>query len=203
MNLIRRAVQRRESYAMWIERYEPCWHSQVIELATVVFGEGYFSEPWLQTRQPDSMMFLAHDDIDGLYGFAHGRILPKDGLRPYLGPAVGDFPPDVRDADAAGNLAVIDVVAVAANHRRQGIGFTLLRATHDALVGAGADKLLVTFKRGPRAAPVEGIMRRLGFTLWRKLPTYWRDQCNRGEFKCVDRQDRCVCEAMIFRKSVY
>ena len=138
---------------MWIERYEPCWHSQVIELATVVFGEGYFSEPWLQTRQPDSMMFLAHDDIDGLYGFAHGRILPKDGLRPYLGPAVGDFPPDVRDADAAGNLAVIDVVAVAANHRRQGIGFTLLRATHDALVGAGADKLLVTFKRGPRAAP--------------------------------------------------
>jgi hypothetical protein len=46
-------------------------------------------------------------------------------------------------------------------------------------------------------------MKRLGFDLWRKLPSYWRDQCNRGEFKCVDRTDRCVCEAMLFRKSVY
>ena len=95
------------------------------------------------------------------------------------------------------------VVAVAATHRRQGIGFTLLRATHDALVGIGADKLLVTFKRGPKAAEVDGIMRRLGFSLWRKQPSYWREQCNRGEFKCVDRQDRCVCEAMLFRKAVY
>ncbi len=203
MNLIRRAVLRRESYAMWIERYKPRWHSQVIHLAKTVFGEGYFTEPWLQTRQQDSVMYLACDEDVGLLGFAHGRILPKDGLRPYLGPEVGEFPPDIRDADAAGNLAVIEVVAVAAERRRQGIGFTLLRATHDALVGVGADKLLVTFKRGPKAAEVDGLMGRLGFTLWRKQPTYWREQCNRGEFKCVDRHEHCVCEAMLFRKAVY
>jgi len=203
MNLIRRAIQRRESYAMWIERYKPRWHNEVIDLASAVFGEGYFTEPWLQTQQQDSVMYLACDEAAGLLGFAHGRILPKGGLRPYLGPDVGDFPPEVRDADAGGTLAVIEVVAVAATHRRQGIGFTLLRATHDALVGIGADKLLVTFKRGPKAAEVDGIMRRLGFSLWRKQPSYWREQCNRGEFKCVDRQDRCVCEAMLFRKAVY
>lgn len=203
MNLIRRAVQRRESYAMWIERYKPRWHSQVIQLAKTVFGEGYFTEPWLQTRQQASVMYVACGDEASLYGFAHGRILPKNALRAYLGPEVGDFPPDIREADAAGNLAIIEVVAVAAEHRRQGIGFTLLRATHDALVGVGADKLLVTFKRGPRASDVEGIMRRLGFTLWRKQPSYWREQCNRGEFKCVDRQDQCVCEAMLFRKAVF
>jgi hypothetical protein len=53
------------------------------------------------------------------------------------------------------------------------------------------------------AVRVDGIMRTLGFDLWRKLPSYWRDKCNRGEFKCADRTDRCVCEAMLFRKSVY
>lgn len=187
---------------MWIERYDPRWHSEVIQLANVVFGEGYFSEPWLQTRQPDSIMFIAYDDT-GVYGFAHGRILTKDGLAAYLGPDVTDFPADIRDADAAGNLAVIEVVAVDPGHRREGLGHSLLQATHDALVGAGADKLLVSFKRGPRASSVDGLMKRLGFDLWRKLPSYWRDQCNRGEFKCVDRTDHCVCEAMLFRKSVY
>jgi hypothetical protein len=188
---------------MWIERYDPRWHSQVIALGNAVFGEGYFSEPWLRARQPDTIVFLAHDDDSAVFGFAHGRILPKNGLRDYLGPEVTDTPPEIVEADVAGNLGVIDVVAVAADHRRQGVGLALLRATHDALIGAGADKLLVTFKRGPMSVRVDGLMHSLGFDLWKKLPSYWREQCNRGEFKCVDRTDHCVCEAMLFRKSVY
>jgi GNAT superfamily N-acetyltransferase len=188
---------------MWIERYEPRWHTHVIELANTVFGEGYFSEPGLHARQPDSIMVVAHDGGSTLHGFAHGRILAKGSLGEYLGPEVTDIPESVRAADAAGNLGVIDVVAVSPDHRRQGIGLALLRAMHDALIGAGADKLLVTFKRGPMAVRVDGIMHTLGFDLWRKLPSYWRDKCNRGEFKCADRTDRCVCEAMLFRKSIY
>lgn len=188
---------------MWIERYEPRWHSQVIDLGNAVFGDGYFSEPWLRAQQLDSIMFVAHDDDTAVFGFAHGRVLPEGSLGEYLGPDVADIPAEIREADTAGNLGVIDVVAVAGNHRRQGVGLALLRATHDALIGAGADKLLVTFKRGPMAVRVDGIMHSLGFDLWKKLPSYWRDKCNRGEFKCVDRHDRCVCEAMLFRKSVY
>lgn len=188
---------------MWIERYEPRWHSQVIDLGNAVFGEGYFSEPWFRAQKLDSIMFVAHDDDATVFGFAHGRVLPKDSLGVYLGPDVADIPAEIREADAAGNLGAIDVVAVAADHRRQGVGLALLHATHDALIGAGADKLLVTFKRGPMAVRVDGIMHSLGFDLWRKLPSYWREKCDRGEFKCVDRRDRCVCEAMLFRKSIY
>ena len=189
---------------MWIERYEPRWHSQLLELSTTVFGEGYFSNPWLQVRDAGAFMYIAREDDNRILGFAHGMILQKKSLREYLGTDVADFPPDILEADAAGKLAVIDVVAVAPGQRRKGIGFSLLQATHDGLVGIGADKLLVTFRRGPGASSVYGLMKSLGFDLWRKLPSYWRDACNRGDFKCADRQgDRCVCEAMIFRKSVY
>lgn len=187
---------------MWIERYQPRWHSQLIELGNEVFGEGYFSEPWVRLQQRDSLMFVAIDD-DDILGFAHGEILPRQGLDAYLGSVIEEMPSDIAEADAAGNLGVIDVVAVSAGHRRKGVGFSLLQATHDALVGAGADKLLVTFKRGPGSTAVEGLMTSLGFDLWQKLPSYWRDACNRGDFKCVDRTDTCVCEAMMFRKSVY
>jgi GNAT superfamily N-acetyltransferase len=189
---------------MWIGRYEPRWHRQVVQLAGKVFGEGHLSSPWEKLQQPDSLMFVAlDDDDDTVLGFAHGAILPKDTLRAFLGPAVGDFPEDIAQADAEGNLAVIDTVAVSAEARRKGIGYSLLQATQNALIGAGADKLVISFKRGPASTSVDGLMKSLDYDLWEKLPSYWRDECNRGDFKCVERTDQCVCEAMLFRKSVY
>jgi GNAT superfamily N-acetyltransferase len=189
---------------MWIGRYEPRWHRQVVALADSVFGKGHLSSPWEKLQQPDSLMFVAcGDGDDTVLGFAHGAILPEKSLRDYLGPAVGDFPKDIADADEDGNLAVIDVVAVSSDARRQGVGYSLLQATQDALVGAGADKLVISFKRGPGSTSVEGLMKSLGYDLWEKLPSYWRDACNRGDFKCVERKNTCVCEAMLFRKSVY
>lgn len=192
---------------MWIERYEPRWHRQVVQLANSVFGEGHFSNPWERLQQPDSLMFVACDDDDNekVLGFSHGAILPEKSLGKFLGPAVTDFPDDIVEADEAGNLAVIDVVAVSGEARRQGVGYALLQATQNALIGAGADKLVVSFKRGPDSSSVYGLMKSLDYVLWQKLPSYWRDACNRGDFKCVERkgQDKCVCEAMLFRKSVY
>ncbi|MGI9452595.1 MAG: hypothetical protein ACR2QH_18425 [Geminicoccaceae bacterium] len=47
----------------------------------------------------------------------------------------------------------------------EGIGAKLLRAMLDALVGDGADKLIVTFKRGASAANVDKLMSKLGFEL--------------------------------------
>lgn len=189
---------------MWIGRYEPRWHRQVVRLASSVFGEGHLSSPWEKLQQPDSLMFVALDDDDEtVLGFAHGAILPKDTLRAFLGPAIGDFPEDIAEADAEGNLAVIDTLAVSAEARRKGVGYSLLQATQNALIGAGADKLVVSFKRGPGSTSVDGLMKSLDYDLWEKLPSYWRDECNRGDFKCVERTDQCVCEAMLFRKSVY
>jgi len=188
---------------MWIGRYEPRWQRQVIELATTVFGVGHLSNPWERLQQPDTLLFVAGDDDDSVMGFAHGCILPQGTLAEFLGPNVGDFPEDVAKADAEGNLAVIDLVAVSPEHRRKGVGYALLQAIQNALVGAGADKLIVSFKRGPGSTSVDGLMESLGYELWQKLPSYWRDACNRGDFKCVDRKDHCVCEAMLFRKSVY
>lgn len=191
---------------MWIARYEPRWHREVVQLANSVFGEGHLASPWEKLQQPDTLLFVAVDDDDEtVLGYSHGAILAPNTLREYLGPAVGDFPKDIADADAKGNLAVIDTVAVAADARRKGVGYTLLQSIQNALIGAGADKLIISFKRGPGSTSVEGLMHSLDYDLWEKLPSYWRDACNRGDFKCVERKDneQCVCEAMLFRKSVY
>ena len=201
---MRRPGIRWEGHSMWVERYEPRWHSQLIELSKMTFGEGYFSNPWLQVQNPGSLMYIAREGDEDIIGFTHGMLLEKGTLREYLGPGVTDYPPEILDADKKGNLAVIDVVAVAPGQRRKGVGFSLLQALHDGLIGVGADKLLVTFRRGPGASNVHGLMQSLGFDLWHKLPSYWHEACVRGDFKCADRKGgECVCEAMVFRKSVY
>jgi GNAT superfamily N-acetyltransferase len=188
---------------MWIERYQPRWHSDVIRLANTVFGEGYFSRPWESATDPGPVMLVSYGDGPKLLGFVQGTVLPQGSLRQNLENRVSDIPADIEDADAKGCLGAIQAVAVAPDARRQGIGSGLLRAMHDALVGQGADKLIVTFKKGPTAPEVDRMMQKLGFAPWTRLPSYWQPRCDAGEFKCVDRQERCTCEALFYRKAIY
>jgi GNAT superfamily N-acetyltransferase len=189
---------------MIIADYSPRWHDDVVKLADRVFGEGYFPRPWDAAKEAGATMLVCHEQDDrALLGFAQGRVLPRGSLGDYLEHRIADIPRDIADADARGVLGVLNTVAVAPEQRRRGIGTKLLRAIHDALIGQGADKLIVTFKRGPSASRVEGVMSRLGFAPWTRLPTYWQQRCDRGDFKCNDRRATCTCEALMFRKAVY
>ncbi len=94
-------------------------------------------------------------------------------------------------------------MVVAPEHQAKGIGTKLLRVVHDTIVGRGADKLIVTFKRGPTSAHVDRLMEKLGFEFWLKLQTYWKPRCDLGHFSCVDRAEACTCEAMLYRKRVF
>lgn len=188
---------------MRIERYSPRWHDAVIALADRTFGAGYFSRPWEIAQEPGSVMLVCCEGDRELFGFAKGRLLPEGALHEFLEHRVSEVPEDIGEADAKGALGVIQAIAVAPGQRRQGIGTKIVQAMHDALVGQGADKLIVTFKRGASAAKVDGVMRKVGFELWMRLPSYWEPRCDSGEFNCVDRRDNCVCEAVFYRKAVY
>jgi len=188
---------------MRIELYTPRWQSEVARLGNRIFGQGYFVRPSEIAREADSILLVCHENDQELLGFAQGRLLPKDGLRGHLQPHVVEAPDDVAEADRNGTLGVVQALAVSPDHRHRGIGTKLVTILHDRLIGLGADKLIVTFKRGPSAARVDGMMQRLGFELWTRLPTYWREQCDNGAFQCVDRENGCSCEALLYRKAVY
>jgi GNAT superfamily N-acetyltransferase len=187
---------------MDIMGYTPKWQSAVVALADRTFGEGYFARPSEIVNAPGTVMLICCEG-DDLYGFVLGRHLPQNGLADFLRDRLEAIPDDIAAADAAEALGAIETVAVALEQRGQRIGTKLLQAIHDKLVGLGADKLIVTFKRGPTASQVDGIMGKLGFELWTRLPSYWRSQCDAGTFRCLDRHDGCSCEALFYRKAVY
>ena len=186
-----------------IEEYTPRAQSEVVALGNQVFGEGYFRATAAIGKESGSLLLLWRGSEGRLAGFIQGRRLPKDALSGFLDHRIADLPSDIDAADAAGALGVIQAIAVDATARRQGIGAKLVRAMHDALVGEGADKLIVTFKRGASAANVDKLMNKLGFTLWASLPSFWAHECDQGVFKCVDRDDHCRCEALLYTKAVF
>ena len=100
-------------------------------------------------------------------------------------------------------LGVIETVVVSPHHRRQGIGTMLLLVINDTIIGMGADKLIATFKRGPREGYVDKLMEKLDFQYWTRLPTYWQARCERGDFLCQGRDAQCYCEAVLYRKKVF
>lgn len=188
---------------MHFDLYSPRWHSDVIRLANEVFGDGYFRRPSEIAAEPGSVLFISQENDEKLLGFAQGRVLPQGGLADHLEGHAIDISPDIAAADDEGALGVIQAIAVALESRQHGCGTKLVALLHDRLIGLGADKLIISFKRGPRAPHVDGMMSKLGFEIWHRLPSYWQERCDAGEFRCVDRQDRCTCEALLYRKTIY
>lgn len=188
---------------MHFEDYSPRWQDKVSALSDRVFGNGYFARPSEIAQEPGSCLYVCISSDEEVIGLVYGRVLPQHGLEEFLEHRVEDIPEDLKAADASGALGVIQSVAVAPEHQGKGIGTKLLRAVHDGIVGQGADKLIVTFKRGPVDANVDGMMKALGFERWTKLPTYFKERCEQGAFACMHRRNGCSCEAIFYRKAVY
>ncbi len=172
-------------------------------MADRVLGVGYFPRPSEIAQDPQTCFYICVTSEEDVIGFVFGRVLAQHGLQEYLEHRIQDIPVNLAAADASGALGVIQTVAVAPEHWGKGIGTKLLRIVHDAIVGRGGDKLIVTFKRGPRDPRVDGVMNKLGFEQWVKLETYWKDRCEQGDFDCVHRKNGCSCEAIFYRKAVY
>ncbi len=188
---------------MHIEDYSPGRQSDIIALAERVLGAGFFESPNLIQHDPERVILVAVEPDDSVIGFVRGRLLPAGELQDFVERRIEDIPEELADADAKGVLGVIQTVAVDPDHQSGGVGTKLMEAVHDTIIGRGADKLIVTFKRGPNVPHVDRWMEKLGFSLWTKAPSFWKERCDLGAFKCPARREACHCEAMFYRKRVF
>jgi GNAT superfamily N-acetyltransferase len=188
---------------MRIAEYGAENRDELVALADSVMGEGFFRNPAEVGRSSNTCVLVALDKDNRLVGFIRGRLLGADGLPEFLENRVPEVPEDIAQADAEGTLGVIETVVVNPECRRRGVGTKLLLVIHDTIIGMGADKLIATFKRGPREGYVDTLMEKLDFQYWTRLPSYWQARCERGDFVCAGRDAKCNCEAVLYRKKVF
>ncbi len=188
---------------MQIQTYSPRWQAEVCALAERVLGKGFFELTAEDASDPDTAILVCISEDEELAGFARGLLLPQGILNDFLDNRVPDIPQILRDADEKGVLGVIQTVIVAPEHWGKGIGTNLLRIIHDDIIGRGADKLIVTFKRSPKSPQVNRMMEKLGYSFWIGLETAWKARCDAGDVICSDRGETCTCEAMIYSKEVF
>lgn len=188
---------------MRIAEYGAENRDELVALADSVLGEGFFRNPAEVGRSSNTCVLVALDNDNRLVGFIRGRLLGADGLPEFLENRVPEVPEDIAQADAEGTLGVIETVVVNPECRRRGVGTKLLLVIHDTIIGMGADKLIATFKRGPREGYVDTLMEKLDFQYWTRLPSYWQARCERGDFVCAGRDAKCNCEAVLYRKKVF
>ena len=187
---------------MKIELYTPHWHREVLKLMANLSGEHHSVNLGQLAAQPNVVLLLSYENEKELAGFTQGRLFSPGGLREHLEYRIGEISPEIDQADRDGVLGVIETVAVAPAFRRRGIARKLLEILHDKLIGMGADKLIITFKRGPSASNVDGLMTQFGFAPWTRLPSYWKERCENRGFLCVDWDGTCKCEASLYHKTV-
>ncbi len=188
---------------MQIEAYTQHWQSAVSNLADKVLGDRYFVTPTQIGQEPDSCLFVCVTKEDELAGFIKGKVLPENGLQEYAENKLENVPADIGKADSRGALGVLETIIVAPEHRKQGVATKLLQVAHDAVVGLGGDVLIVSFKRGHHSPNVDRLMSQLGFEFWVSVESFWKNRCDAGDFKCVDRTDHCVCEGLFYHKPVF
>lgn len=188
---------------MRFDLYSARWQSHVTALSDEIFGEGYITNPSELSSSEGAVLIIGHEGDDELICFALGSVLPADGLRTHLEGHLVDVTADIAKADRNGALGVVQAVAVSPANRRSGYGTKLIGLMHDKLVGMGADTLIVSFKRRPNVPHVDGMMGKLGFRVLQRLPSFWRERCDTGEFHCADRRNVCTCEALLYCKTIF
>ncbi len=166
----------------------------LIRISEEAFGPGYFNDPVdLQFGTPLHLLALKSGRA---VGFSTGYLSSLDGAIRELGCY---FLREQLDGDPT-MVGVIKTAAVAARHQRSGIGAALLQKTEEKLSGLGVIMILLPAWKGRRDIHIEPAVRKLGYGIAGTAPDYWKTECDRGDFLCLDRGSRCVCSMVVFVK---
>lgn len=117
---------------------------------------------------------------------------------------LGDLPLDVNLAVHDGKVALIQTVAVHAEHRRHGIGEALLLSMQDFLEKLGKRLIVVPAWKNKNGVSLAGILARNAYEPFMLFKRYWKDSCDRKEFACPSRtrEDTCGCDAVWYKKAL-
>jgi ribosomal protein S18 acetylase RimI-like enzyme len=169
----------------------------ILSVASSQFGPGYVSESDLEPG-PDRSILVALLN-QKVSGFVIGEVANLVSLYKVDANLVAK---DVLRASTEGKLGIIKTIAVAGDSQGHGIGERLFAAMERILQRRGAEIAAVPAWKTTHDINLRGILDNNGYEPFLELSRYWKDGCDRSEFKCGERQSDCVCDLVWYKKSL-
>lgn len=174
----------------------------ILSIAGAQFGPGYLTEHDLDTdakRDGARRMFVYVALADRkVTGFVVGEI--ADMVARYKIEA--KVPNDIRRACERGTMGILRTIAVATEAQGHAVGERLFSAMERILHAQGAEIVAVPAWRTSRGTNIKGILDSNGYEFFLDAGRYWKEDCDRGEFKCGERKGECVCQLDWYKKAL-
>lgn len=186
-----------------IRKYEPKYRAAVLDILGTTFGQGYLGgiDAAASRRRAQALVALRHGKVRG---FAYGFIAEKRELKSILKGRDCQPTPDVRHADEAGTLGVIQTIAVGPKVQRRGVGTAMFLKLERALLRDGAEVIIVPAWRYDDQVNLRGVLDTARYQEWSTIPGFWKTECDQREFHCAAREgDHCRCDVICYRKTSF
>ena len=172
--------------------------NDILHTSGNAFGYGY-TEPDQAVNDDTHYAIVAR--VDGEFaGFCFGHVLEADSLQDLIKMDPGIVPDDIRVADKTGRLGLLKTLAIRRKFKGHGIGTRLLEEAEKCLVQRQAMCIVVPAWKVGEEIPIGNLLKRADYAEWLTNESYWKAECNAGEFRCVARDGTCQCAVSFFRK---
>ncbi len=137
-----------------------------------------------------------------IIGFGYGYIAQADTLASFLKVEADNIPDPLLAADKQGRIGIIKTIVTDPTCQGRGIGTKLVREIEQGLLQNDATEIIVPAWKAGNRINIKKIMERTGHKPNFTVDGFWKEDCDSGEFQCVDRINKCICSAVFYAKTL-
>lgn len=154
-------------------------------IADICLGKGYWGA-WAH-----SLRLWVVRENDKIIGFAGVRFLQKKENSPaYL----QRFLPESQKA------AVLKIIAIEPSCQGKGYGALLFEKTEACCRKNNCQQIFVPAWQQGETLNLRKMLKKRGYVHKQSFPGFWKEACQKREFLCPARREKCVCSMQLFSK---
>ena len=173
----------------------------VLTIADHELGKDYLTSDLLHdyASAQEKYVFEIAKSGNDIIGFCVSIVTSKDELKEYI-----KTKKPIKEFEFSKKIGLIKTVAVKHSFKGKGVGSKLVSNSLIQLQNKHGIRSFCSIGwKNNNKINIEGVLKRLGFTILKEIPEYWASDSIEKEYTCIVCGDPpCKCPAVIFTKTV-
>lgn len=175
----------------------------IVTLVDETFGgEGYGIDVVSQIKSQEEPLISLCWNENQMIGFGFSFIALPEQAPDFARKHANDVSNSLAQPFQIEKTGILKTVCTLPAFQRQGVGTRIIEAITKSLHQRGVTDVLVPCWELDGVVNLKKALVRKGFRFLNRDDFYWREACDRGEFKCEGRTESCHCHAVWYGKSM-